>query len=93
MELTITEIKNFGYTYEVEIIVNNKKEISNAENELLSIIKELNLRRYKKEEFEKQCNDINNTKDLQIDLEKESISFIKNKFKDFFLAFSKIKHI
>ncbi len=83
-ELVITDIKDFGYSYEIEIMVNSEKDVSRTENELFKIIKDLNLRKYTKEGFDKQCNDINNTKELQIDFKEESFSRIKNKFKKFF---------
>lgn len=84
IEFSLVDISNFGYSYEAELIASDKKDIEKLRSRILVACKELELREYRKGEFEKQCNAINNTKSLQFDFNKDSIRDFMKKFKKFF---------
>ena len=84
IEFALVEIKNFGYTYEAEILVEEGKNIEGIRDKIKSVCKELSLRDYKKGEFENQCNKINNTKSLQFNFSKIDFKKTKKIFEDFF---------
>ena len=84
VEFSLGEIKGFGYYYEAEILTESEEKVDKFKKKILDVCKELNLRQYKKEEFNKQCNEINNTKELQFNFDERPFSEIKSKFKEFF---------
>ena len=83
VEFAIVEIKDYGYVYEAEIMAKNKKEVSTARKKIKTLCSKIGLREYRAGEFEKQCNQINNTKKLQFDFARTSFQILKNKFKKF----------
>ncbi len=84
IEFAVVEIKNYGYVYEAEILVKNKKDIILASKKIKNVCSQLGLREYQSGEFEKQCNQINNTKKLQFNFNKTSFNTFKTKFQKFF---------
>jgi len=84
IEFAVVEIKRYGYTYEAEIMARNKKEAIATRQKIKTLCSKMGLREYQSGEFEKQCNQINNTKKLQFDFVKTSFLTLKNKFKKFF---------
>jgi len=84
IEFALVEIKGYGYMYEAEILAKNKKDVSAAKKKIKIICLQLGLREYEPGEFERQCNQINNTKKLQFDFAKTSFNIFKRQFKKFF---------
>lgn len=84
IEFAVVEIKGYGHTYEAEIIVKNKNKISATRKKIKDICAKLGLREYRPNEFERQCDQINNTEKLQFDFTKTSFEFLRNQFKKFF---------
>ena len=84
IEFAVVEIKGYGQVYEAEILVKNKKGVAPARKKIKAICSQLNLREYQQGEFEKQCNQINNTKKLQFDFSKTSFNVLQKRFKKFF---------
>lgn len=84
IEFALVEIKGFGYYYEAEILIEENEDINNARRKIIDVCKEMNLREFTNEEFNNQCNKINNTKELNFNFEKKSFRDIIGKFKEFF---------
>ena len=84
VEFAVVEVIGFDSLYEAEINVKKETEVPAALKKVASICQELGLREYKKGEFEKWCNDINNQKHLQFDFNKDSFAEMKKRFKEFF---------
>jgi adenylate cyclase class IV len=84
IEFTVVEIKDFGYTYEAEILAKDDAEAKTAKKIIKEVCTELNLKEYKKGEFESQCDSINNTKSLQYDFKSIDPKVLLKRFKDFF---------
>ncbi|GAH95530.1 unnamed protein product, partial [marine sediment metagenome] len=74
----------FGSYFEAEILINEGEDIQKAKNQILESIENLKLKEFTKEEFNSQCNAVNNTKELQFNFDKESVSIVKEKFLEFF---------
>lgn len=85
IEFTLVEIKDFGFTFEAEILAEDKeKNVLDAKKKIKKTCEELALHEYKKWEFERQCDDINNTPKLQYDFEVDSPSIIKERYAEYF---------
>ena len=84
IEFAVIEIKKYGYVYEAEILVKSKNEINRACQRIKTTSSRLGLKEYEPGEFEKQCNQINNTKKLQFDFAKTSFNVFEKQFKEFF---------
>lgn len=83
IEFSLAEIKDYGYNFEAEILTDK----ANSENVKEKIIKELSLlglKPFEEEGLNKQCNTINNKKELQFDLNEVSFDEIRKRFKEFF---------
>ncbi|MGC9049253.1 MAG: CYTH domain-containing protein, partial [Patescibacteria group bacterium] len=52
VEFAVVEIKGYGYVYEAEIMVKNKKEISAARKKIKTLCSKIGLREYRSGEFE-----------------------------------------
>lgn len=79
VELSLVDIKNYGYNFEAEIL-SNLKDTEKSKKKILSILNELGLSSFSEKELNNQCNSINNIKELQFDFSKESFKQFKNKF-------------
>ena len=84
IEFKVEKIVGFGYVYEAEIVIEMDEEEDRVENKIKTVCNELGLREYAPGEFEKQCDEINNTDELQHDFNKEDVMLIKEQFSDFF---------
>lgn len=84
IEFGIIEVKNVGYVYEAEILTEKQEDVKKAESKIRSVCKDLGLREYKPNEFETQCDKVNNTRGLQFDFSKQDISEVRKRFKEFF---------
>jgi len=84
VEFTIAKINDLGYNYEAEIEIDNEEETEKTKEKIRKVCKELNLREYKKGEYEEQCNKINNNKENQFNFREQEISLVRKKFSGFF---------
>jgi len=84
IEFAVVNIKDFGYNYEAEILVNDDSKTKETYNKIRKICQEFDLREYNENEFEQQCNEINNTKELQFDFNIQKLSEIRKNFNEFF---------
>lgn len=83
IEFSLVEIKDFGYNFEAEIL-SSKKDIEKSKKRIIALLKKLNLKPFDEKGLNKQCNKINNKKELQFDFNKQSLNEIKTRFKEFF---------
>ena len=83
IEFSLVEIKDYGYNFEAEILT-NKDKAGEAKKKISQELVQLELKPFDETGLNKQCNAINNQKDLQFDFSKQSFKEIKSKFKEFF---------
>ena len=83
IEFSLVEIKNYGYNFEAEILTAEDKT-DEAKKRIISELKALGIEPFDEEGLNRQCNAINNNKELQFDLLEQSFDTIKAKFKEFF---------
>ncbi|MBS3140595.1 CYTH domain-containing protein [Candidatus Woesearchaeota archaeon] len=82
IEFALVDILNLKDNYfEAEIMAHENEDINKIKQDLIKLCKEIGLREYKGNEFEKQCNDINYI--CPLDFNKDSFSDLKKKFKEF----------
>lgn len=84
IKFALVDIKGFGSYFEAEILINEGEDIQKAKNQILESIENLKLKEFTEEEFNSQCDAVNNTKELQFNFDKESVSIVKEKFPEFF---------
>ncbi len=84
IEFALVHIRDFGFVYEAEIMAGNKKEVKKAQIKIKKVCKLLGLEPYKKGEFEKQCNQLNNNKKLQFDFKKMDLKKLEKRYKHLF---------
>jgi len=83
VEFSLVEIYDFGYNFEIEILTSQSNE-ENARKKISDICDEFKIKHFDNEELRKQCNLINNTKELQYDLRSINFNDIKKRFRSFF---------
>ena len=83
IEFSLVNIKDYGYNFEAEILT-DEKEQAEAKKKIMGVLDQLKLKPFDEAGLNKQCNDINNRKELQFDFSKQSFDTIKNKFKEYF---------
>ena len=83
IEFSLVEIYDYGYNFEVECLLDTEG-VENAKKKLSSVLDELKLNPFNENELNKQCNEINNKKELHFDFSKESFNEIKEKISKFF---------
>lgn len=83
IELSLVEIIDYGYNFEAEILTEESK-VESAKKKINEELKILGLKSFDKDELDKQCNAINNKKELQFDFSKQSFEEIKEGFNEFF---------
>ncbi len=83
VEISLVDIKDYGYNFEAEILTNKEEEL-NARKKINIILKELNLNPFTEKELDIQCNAINNREELRFNFSKDNIEDFKKRFNDFF---------
>jgi len=83
IEFSLVEIEDYGYYYEAEVLASYGEETV-AEEKILQTCEFLKIRQYAPGEFEKQCDHINNKKELQVNFEHTSFTTVKERFKELF---------
>lgn len=83
IEFSLVEIKDYGYNFEAEIITEIEKS-EDAKRKLTAFCEEIGLKPFNESELDKQCNGINNKRELQFDFNKQSSNKIREQFKEFF---------
>jgi len=83
IEFSLIKIKDYGYNFEAEIMTDENK-IEETKTEINKQLIELGLKTFDESGLNKQCNEINNKKDLQFDFLKDDFEQIKERFADFF---------
>ena len=83
VEFSLVNIKDYGYNFEAEMLVEKGGE-KDAEKKIKEILNELNLKPFDKKGIDKQCNEINNRKELHFDFSKQKFEEMKKRFKEFF---------
>ncbi len=83
IEFALVEIKDYGYNFEAEIIT-DESHIAEAQEKIREELNRLGLVPFSDEDLTLQCNQINNTKKLQFDLNLNTLVEIKSRFKEFF---------
>lgn len=82
-KFSLVKIHDYGYNFEIEM-TSESQETEEIKEKLSTLIKELGLDYFSEEELNKQCNEINNKKELQFDFKKQSFENIKPKIEEFF---------
>ena len=82
MEFSLIKIKDYGYNFEAEILTSEDK-VAEAKQKIETELSKLELKPFHEQELNKQCNAINNKKELQFDFSKQSFKDIKGGFKEF----------
>lgn len=83
VEFSLVKIRDFGYNFEAEILT-DENNIDNAKIKIKQELDTLQLKPFNEESLNRQCNSINNKKELQFDFSKQTFSEIKDRFKEFF---------
>src|SRR3989344_4824544 len=83
IEFSLIEIKDYGYNFEAEILTEESK-IEEAKNKIKKELTMLNLKELNEEDLNKQCNAINNKKELRFDFSKETFEDHKKRFSEFY---------
>jgi len=83
IEFSLVNIEDYGYNFEAEILT-TKKDEPKAREEINRILKELELKPFDEEGLNKQCNEINNRRELRFNFTEQNIKEIKEKFSKFF---------
>ena len=83
IEFSLVEINDYGYNFEAEILT-SEDGVENAKKDIITELDALKIKPFDGKGLDKQCNAINNKKELQFDLSKQSFDEIKNNFKEFF---------
>ena len=83
IEFSLIEIKDYGYNLEAEILT-NKDKVEEAKKNIMAELNALTIKPFDERGLNKQCNTINNKKELQFDLSKQPFNELKNRFKEFF---------
>jgi len=83
IEFSLVAIKDYGYNFEAEILT-TKEDEPNARKKIGSVLKELNLMPFDEDGLNKQCNEINNQKELRFDFSRQNFDEFRTKFSDFF---------
>jgi len=83
IEFSLVEIKDYGYNFEAEILTNEENEIK-AREKILEELKKLGLEAFDEKGLNKQCNNINNRKELQFDFSKQSFNQVRERFEEYF---------
>jgi len=82
-EISLVNIIDYGYNFEIEII-SEERDIETAKKQISVIMKELSLITFNKQQLRKQCNEINNNKNLRFDFKRQNFDELYRKFKEFF---------
>ena len=83
IEFSLVEIKDYGYNFEAEILTTEDK-IEEAKKQIEKELGKLKIKAFNEEKLNKQCNAINNKKELHFDFTKETFEQHKEKFKEFY---------
>lgn len=83
IEFSLVRITDYGYNFEAEILADENK-IDNAKKKIEEELRKLELNSFDDSGLNKQCNAINNKKDLQFDFSKQSFGEIKKRFVSYF---------
>lgn len=81
IEFSLVKIGGYGYNFEVEILC-DKKDVNKAKEKIEKMLKKLNLNKMSEEDLNKQCNIINNRKELQFNFNSESYKDVMKRVKD-----------
>jgi len=84
IEFSLVNINNFRYTCEAEILAKESDDVEKLKTKIISVFKELNLREYRKGEFEELCNEMNNKKSLRFNFKKDDVKETLKRFNRFF---------
>jgi len=83
IEFSLVDVKDHGYNFEAEILTDEDK-VKEAKEKIIAELNSLSIRPFDEERLSKYCNAINNNKELQFDLSKQSFNELRNRFKEFF---------
>jgi hypothetical protein len=83
IEFSLIDIEDYGYNFEAEILTTKEHE-QEAKLKINLILNELKLKAFNKEELDKQCNILNNRKELRFNFSKQTIHEFKEKFPKYF---------
>ena len=83
IEFALAEIKGYGYNFEAEILTDDSNVVE-AKKKIEQELKVLGIKPFDEQGLNKQCNVVNNKKELQFDFNKTSFEEIKERFKEFF---------
>jgi hypothetical protein len=86
IEFSLVEIVDYGYNFEAEILT-NQENIASAKKKIMGELNLLGLKSFDEEGLNKQCNAINNKKELQFDFSKQTFKEVRSRFKEFFKEF------
>lgn len=82
VEFSLVNIKDYGYNFEAEILTEKTKE-QKAKKRIIKLLGGLQLKPFDEGGLIKQCNEINNRKEMQFDFFKYSFNYIKKRFSEF----------
>ncbi|HZX12126.1 MAG TPA: hypothetical protein VFE88_01585 [Candidatus Nanoarchaeia archaeon] len=82
IEFSLIKIKNYGYNFEAEILTSEDK-VTEAKQKIEAELSKLELKPFDEQGLNKQCNAINNKKELQFDFSKQQFKDIEVRFKEF----------
>jgi len=83
IEFALAEIKDYGYNFEAEILTDESKA-DEAKKIITKELTKLGLKPFDEQGLNKQCNAINNKKDIQFDFSKKSFKEVRERFREFF---------
>ncbi|MFA4887896.1 MAG: hypothetical protein WC595_06820 [Candidatus Nanoarchaeia archaeon] len=82
IEFSLIKIKDYGYNFEAEILTSEDK-VEEAKKKIEAELSILGLKPFDEQGLNKQCNAINNEKELQFDFSKQQFKDIEARFKEF----------
>ena len=83
IEFAIVKVPNWGYYFEAEIIVNSGF-IKKANEKIMSVCQELNLKVLNDKDFCKLCENLNERPGFRFNFKKQKFSDVKKRFADYF---------
>jgi adenylate cyclase class IV len=83
VEFSLVDIEDYGFNFEAEILT-TKEDEPKAREEIKKVLEELGLKSFDEDGLNKQCNEINNRKELRFNFAEENVQEIKQKFPKFF---------